>query len=452
MKKTNNYTLTEGPIFKSLLLYSIPIIITNVVQLIFHITDVAVLAIMADDYAVASVGACGSIITLLVNLFTGFATGSNVLIAKRIGEKNMDGVKKGVGASFVIGLASGLILMTAGLIFAREFLIITNCQNDVLDGAVTYLVIYFCGMPIIMLYTFIASVFGAMGDSVRPMRYMLISGVINLVLNMIFTGLLKLSVAGVALATVISNLIALILALIALFKNKEYCDIKANDIKLKKEEFSEIVKVGIPTCFCSIFFYMANVIISSVINSISTDAMTASAVASQFDGIIYNVGFSIAIAASVMVGQNYGAKSHERIKKTMRMSVLYATSVSLILGTVFVFLANSMIGIMTDNPDVTKLAKDRMVILCLTYFVTSIMEVFSFSLRAMGKATITMIVGAICGLLMRGGWAWFVWPLYPTFPMIFQCYPVTAFIAIIIYLFYYKNTMRELNKEWKEEL
>ena len=137
MKKTSNYTLTEGPIFKSLLLYSIPIIITNVVQLIFHITDVAVLAIMADDYAVASVGACGSIITLLVNLFTGFATGSNVLIAKRIGEKNMDGVKKGVGASFVIGLASGLILMTAGLIFAREFLIITNCQNDVLEGAVT---------------------------------------------------------------------------------------------------------------------------------------------------------------------------------------------------------------------------------------------------------------------------------------------------------------------------
>ena len=444
MTKTKNYSLTEGSVFKALLFYSIPIIITNVVQLIFHITDVAVLAIMADDSAVASVGACGSIISLLISLFTGFATGSNVLIAKRIGEKKSDGTKKAVGASITIGFVSGLILMTAGIIFSRDFLLITNCQKDVLDGAVTYLNIYFSGMPLIMLYTFVASIFNAMGDSVRPMRYMIISGIINLLLNVFFTGILNLSVAGVALATVISNLIALILALCALRKKKECCDFKTKDLCVKKEEFSEIVKVGIPTCFCSIFFYAANVILSSVVNSISTDAMTANAISGQFDGIIYNVGFSVAIATSVMVGQNFGARNCERIRKAIKTGVVYTTFLSLLLGVVFVIFAKPLLGIMTENSNVIEIAKDKMILLCLTYFVTSIMEVYSFSLRAMGNPNITMIAGGICGLGIRGFWAWFVWPLYPTLSVVFQSYAVSAFIAIIIYVCVYESMMKKL--------
>lgn len=180
MKHFNSYSMTEGPVFKTLLLYSIPIIITNVVQLLFHTIDVTTLAIMTDDLAVAAVGACGSLITLLVGIFTGFATGSNVLVTKRIGEGNVDGVKKSIGASLTVGLISGIILMLTGVIFAKKFLEITNCQPDVIGDATKYLVTYFSGMPFIMLYNFVASIFRAKGDSVRPMNYMLISGVIKI--------------------------------------------------------------------------------------------------------------------------------------------------------------------------------------------------------------------------------------------------------------------------------
>lgn len=434
MKRYADSNMTEGSIFKNLFFYSIPIIITNLVQLLFHVVDVTILAIMADDFAVAAVGACGSLITLLVSVFTGFATGSNVLIARRIGEGNKEGIKKATGVSVAIGIISGLILMAIGVVFAKKFLIITNCQPDVLDDAAKYLAVYFCGMPIIMLYNFVAAVFRAVGDSVRPMKYMIISGIIKIALNIVFIGVLKFSVIGVALATIISNLICLLLALLVLFKNDFKFRIEPKDIRLKKEEFSEIVKVGVPTCLCSIFFYIANVILSSKVNLISTDAMTANAISNQFDGIIYNVGCSIAIATSVIVGQNFGAKNFERVKKTIVQSAGYTTCVSLSLGIIFVLLSDVMLGMLSDNDNVIAIARDKMVMLCLTYFITSIMEILSFSLRAMKMPNATMIVGGICGLGIRGLWAWFIWPMHPTLSVLFLSYPVSAFAAIIIYL------------------
>ncbi len=434
MKSSVSSNMTEGSIFKILFFYSLPIIVTNLVQLLFHVVDVTILAIMADDLAVAAVGACGSLITLLVGIFTGFATGSNVLIARRIGEGNTAGIKKATGVSIAIGIISGFILMVIGIVFARKFLIITNCQPDVLDDAARYLVTYFYGMPIIMLYNFVAAVFRAVGDSVRPMKYMIVSGIIKIILNIVFIGVLKISVAGVALATIISNLISLLLALRVVFKYDFKFRVEVKDVCIKKEELLEIIKVGIPTCLCSIFFYIANVILSSKVNLISTNAMTANAISSQFDGIIYNVGCSIAIATSVIVGQNFGAKNFERVRKTIGQSIGYTTCVSLFLGVTFVLLSDVMLGMLSENPDIIAIAKDKMVLLCLTYFITSIMEILSFSLRAMEMSNATMIVGGICGLGIRGLWAWFIWPLHPTLSMLFLSYPVSAFVAIIIYL------------------
>lgn len=254
--------------------------------------------------------------------------------------------------------------------------------------------------------------------------------------------MLNFSVVGVALSTIISNLISLIPALRVLLKDKNEYKITTKDLHVGKEELSEIVKVGIPTCLCSIFFYVANVILSSAVNSISSDAMTANAISGQFDGIIYNVGCSIAIATSVMVGQNFGAKNYERIRKTMKISIAYSTISSLALGIIFVILSDWMLGLMTKNPDVLSIAKDRMALLCLTYFITTIMEVYAFSLRTMNRSNITMVVGGICGLGIRGLWAWFVWPLYPTLSLVFQSYAVSAFVAVVIYVLVYKNTIK----------
>ena len=443
----NKHALTQESVFKALVAFSLPLIVTNTISILFHAADVAVLAFFSEGPAVAAVGACGSLITLLVSIFTGLATGANVLISKCIGARDDKRTKSATGTSLMIGVISGILLMVVALIFARQFLILMNCQPDVLDMATLYLRIYFLGMPIMMLNNFALAALRASGDSVRPMYYMMISGCINVAANIFFVTVLNMSVSGVALATVLSSSFSLALALFRLFRGNGLCIIELRDLKIRKNELFEIVRVGIPTCFCSIFFYIANVIITSAVNSMSTEAMTANAISGQFDGIIYTVGSAIAVAASIMVAQSYGAHNFDRIRKTINISILYGTVVSLALGALFVLFAYPMLRIMSDDPTVIGIAKERMILLCLTYFVTTIMEVLAFSLRALKREKSTMVVGAICGLGFRCLWTLFVWPLKPTLPVLYSCYALSALLAIIIYLFVYRKVIKTIRQE-----
>ena len=445
-------TLVEGSILKALLVFSFPMIVTNTINILFHAADVAVLALFVESRAVAAVGACGTLITLMVALFTGLATGANVLIARRIGAGDREGPRRAIGTALTVGFLSGIFLMTVALVFARRFLILMNCQPDVLDMATLYMKIYFLGAPIMMLKSFAEAVLRSAGDSVRPMVYSFVSGGVNVVANVFFVTVFDMTVEGVALATVLSSALALVLALIRLFKDKSLCRLSARDFGIGSFELAEIVRVGIPTCFCSLFFYVANVILASAVNSISTDAMTANAISSQFDGIIYTVGTAIASATSVMVAQNYGARYFDRIKKTILTSIVYVSIASLLLGGVFVLFAEPLLGILSDSSDVIAIAKDRMTLLCLTYFTTSIMEVFAFSLRALKMQKSTMVVGGICGFLIRCLWRWFVWPKSPSLAMLFACYPVSALVAIITYLFIYKTGTAKLFRDSREKV
>ena len=444
MKKNG---LTDGPIFRSLVLFSFPIIITNTVSVLFHAADVAVLAFFSSGADVAAVGACGSLITLMVSLFTGLSAGANVLISKRVGAGDEQRTKRAVGTSLSIGFLAGIILMIVALFFARSFLMLMNCQADVLDDATLYMKIYFLGSPIMMLNSFAVAGLRASGDSTRPMIYSMLSGVINVALNVLFVAVLDLTVAGVALATVCSSGVSLLFVLVRLFSGKGYCKAEIKSLKINKSDLIEIVKVGIPTCLASLSFFFANVILASAVNSISTDAMTANAISGQFDGIIYTVGSAIAVATSVMVAQNYGAQRLERIKSAIRVGVFYATGISIILGVAFVFVAEPLLRILSDSDNVIAIAKDRMTLLCLTYFITSIMEVFAFSLRSIKRQKVTMIVGFVCGFCIRCLWRYFVWPLNPTLSMLFACFAVSAFIAIVIYLLVYRNALKTLPQE-----
>ncbi len=435
--------LTKGPIFSTLALYALPIIFTNLVQLLFHAADVAVLSVMASGQAVAATGACGSIITLMVSLFTGFATGANVLVARRTGAGDVEGVRRASGTAMTLGFASGVLLMIVAVILARPILVLTNCQEEVLDMAVTYMRVYFLGMPITMLYNFAASVLRATGDSLRPMIYINLAGVLNVLLNILFVGLFELSVLGVALATVLSNLAALILVLRVLLHRDCICRIERKNLCFGRSELAGIVSVGIPTCLCSIFFYLANVILTAKVNSMGTDTMTANAISGQFDGAIYTVGCAIAIAASAMAGQNYGAGRFDRIRSTLWTAHIFVTAVSLALGTLFVLIAEPLLGLLSDSEAVIAIAVERMTLLCLTYFVTSIMEVFAFCLRSVGYQRTTMVVGAICGLGIRAFWAYVIWPMNPTLPMLYICFPISAAAASLIYLCVYLHARKK---------
>ena len=439
--------LTKGSVGKALFIFSLPIIITNTINILFHAADVAVLAFFAGDADVAAVGACGSLITLMVSLFTGFATGSGVLISRRIGAGDEQGAKRAIGTALSVGFLSGVFLMLVSLIFARKFLILMNCQPDVLDSAALYLKIYFLGSPIMMLNSFAVGGVSASGDSKRPMIYSMLSGAINVGLNVIFVAFFRLSVAGVAIATVCSSAVSLTLVLIRLFSGKGRLRAEFSSLKINLKDLGEIVKVGVPTCLCSLSFFLANVILASAVNSISTEAMSANAISGQFDGIIYTVGAAIASATSVVVAQNYGAFYIDRIKKAIVIGIIYATLVSLLLGCTFVLLADPMLRILSDSDEVVAIAKDRMTLLCLTYFITSIMEVLAFSLRAIKRQVNTMIVGAVCGFGIRCLWRYFVWPLNPTLSMLFACYAVSACAAIIVYLLVYRYALKVIRRE-----
>ena len=437
--------LTKGKIFKTLFIYSVPLILTNVVQLLFHAADVTVLGVMTDDYAVASVGACGPIISLLVSLFASFATGANILIARHVGAKDEARGRKATGTAICVGFLSGVIMMIIAEIWARDILILMKCQPEVLDQAVTYMRIYFMGMPIIMLYNFVGAILRSVGDSMRPMIYMLVAGVINIGLNVFFVAVCNLTVEGVALATLLSNLVSLILALIALFRNKGYCKIELKNLRIFKGELKEIIKIGVPSCLCSLSFYIANLFMSAGVNSISPDAMTANAIAGQFDAIVYNVGLSIAIACMSMVGQCYGAMLMDRVKKTVIVSIIYVTIASLSLGTIVVLFSNQLLDIMTDSASVIDIGKEQLTVVCFTHFITSIMEVLSFSLRALKRPNCTMVVGFICGFGIRTLWATVIWDfLGGAVSTLFLAYGVSAFCAVVIYAGIYARTVNKI--------
>ncbi len=435
--------LTQGKIFKTLFIYSLPLILTNMVQLLFHAADVTVLGILVDEHAVAAVGACGPIISLLVSLFASFATGANILIAKHVGAKNEERGRKATGTAIIIGFLSGIIMMIIAQIWARDILILMKCQPSVLDQAVTYMRIYFLGMPVIMLYNFLAAILRSVGDSLRPMIYMLLAGVVNIGLNVFFIAVCNLTVTGVALATFLSNLVSLILALIALLKNKGYCKIELKNLRIFKSELKEIVKIGVPSCLCSLSYYIANLFVSAGLNSISEEAMSAGAFAGQFDAIVYNVGMSIAIACMSMVGQCYGAKMTDRIKKTVLVSAVYATVASLSLGSLVVIFSENLLGIMTDSVSIIAIGKEQLTTVCLTHFITSLMEVFSFSLRALKRPNCTMVVGFICGFGVRTFWVTVIWKMIGgAVGTLFLAYGVSAFCALVIYAIIFANTIR----------
>lgn len=445
--KVKKSALTQGNIIKALVMFSLPMIITNTINILFHAADVAVLAYFAEGAAVAAVGACGSLITLMVSLFSGLATGANVLISKRVGANDEHGTTRAVGTSLSLGFLSGIFLMCVSLLFARKFLVLMNCQPDVLDMATLYIKVYFMGSPVMMLNSFAHAALISSGDSARPMLFSMLSGFTNVIANIFFVVVCDLAVAGVAIATVCSSAVSLTLVLIRLFSKRGLCKPEWRSLRINGKDFFEIVKVGVPTCFTSLSFFTANVILASAVNSISTDAMTANAISGQFDGIIYTVGAAIASASSVMVAQNYGARRIDRIRKTILTGIIYVTTVSLILGTAFVVFAEPMLYLLSDSAQVVAIAKDRMTLLCLTYFVTSIMEVFSFSLRAVKRQKATMVVGFVCGFCIRCLWRYLVWPLHPTLSMLFACYTISAFVAIIIYAFVYKNALKTLHRE-----
>ena len=423
MSKSYELDMTSGSILKKLVFYCIPIILTNIIQNLFHSADILILGFFTNDNAVAAVGANASLINLIVGLFVGISSGANVIVARYLGRGDKEAVRRTVGMSVALSLIAGVILLAVGVIFARTFHILLNCQPEYLDMATTYLTVYFLGMPIMMLYNFAASVMRASGDTLRPLLFLIFGGVLNIGGNVFFIKVLNMDVEGVAISTIISQGVSAVLCVFVLAKSNGVCKLEWKYLKIYKKEFREVMVVGLPSGLQGMAFSLTNVVITSTVNKLN--AMAGYTLGGQFDSIVYNTGYGVALGTMSFVSQNYGAGNLDRIKKTVFTALGFCLVVSLAVGTLMYFVADPICALTSDTPEVIAEAKSRLSMMCFTYWLCSFMEIFSFSLRALGKSIISFVVCFIGACVFRITWISVLMNFWPTMLMVYLCWPIS---------------------------
>lgn len=447
MRSRHEMDLCTGPLLPQIIKYAIPLMITNVLQLLFNATDVAVLGIFVNDDAVGAVGATGSIITLITSIFIGVSVGANVIVARFAGEKNTERARRAVGTSVVISLIIGTALAAIGFFGARTFLELMNCEEKLIGMATKYLKIYFIGMPIIMLYNFAASILRAVGDTFRPMLYLIIGGVANVGLNLFFILVCNMDVEGVAIGTVAAQLISVILSMIALLKSEGYSKLELSYLKIYKAELMDMIKIGVPSGVQSSLFAISNVLIMSNVNLLG--ATTGNTVASQFDGLIYNAMYAVSQSAIAFTSQNYGARNISRIRKAMWECIGVVTVVSFAVSGIVMIFARQLCGIMTNSDAVIDTACTRLYIMGFTYFLCGIMDVMSGVLRGLGKSTVATVICLLGSCVFRIIWLETVYKLSPTYEMIFYVYPISWILTILMYLPVISALFKKIQKKFE---
>lgn len=450
MVKSHEMNMTQGPMLKKFIIYTLVLMGTNLLQVLFNVADVAILGIFSSDNAVAAVGSTSSLIHLISGLFIGLSAGAGVVLSRHAGAQNMERANKLVGTSILLSLVCGVLLAVIGAVGAKQFLIWMNCDPEVLELATTYLIIYFLGMPIMMAYNFIASIMRAVGDSVRPMIYLLVGGVANIVLNIFFILVLKMDVAGVAIATIASQLISGALSIVALLKNTGYCKLKLKYLKFYKQEIIDVVKVGVPSGIQGCTFSLSNVIIQSYINAFGEVVMAGVSVASQVEQFVMVPMQSIGLACMAFVGQNYGAEKVDRIKTSIKYSMVISIIYGVVVGAIFVLLSGNICFIMTDDPVVVEYAKIKVFWLCAFSAIAGIYESLSGGMRAVGKSTTTMIICIVGVCVFRIVWMNTIFHLLPTLNMIFCLYPITWAITAITLAIWLVATISKLRMKFNK--
>ena len=454
MLKSRELDYTNGSILKNLILTALPLAGINILQLLFTATDVAVLGIFTNDHAVAAVGATTSITNMLTSFFVGISVGANILLAKAKGAKDSITAKRLVGTSVLVGVAFGALIMIAGILLAEKLLILTNCDAAVLPYAKKYLQIYFIGMPIIMLYNFSAAILRAVGDAMRPLIFLAIGGVANIILNIIFIVVFGLDVEGVAIATVISKLISASGALYIMKNSSGYAKIEAKDITFDFKIFGKMMYIGLPMGLSKLTFSLSNTLVASAINALGPEVMTANSIGKEFDAMILEALHAISLAAISIISQNLGAKNIKRIKKTIFSSIFLNLSIGVVLGALLLIFGRFLAGIMTDSEEVISLCMVRFTTVGAIYFICGLQSIALDSMRALGFPTVSLILTLISNVALRFVWILFVYPLIyiegdismnlakilSVFPMSWILVGAVGFVLVAIIL-------RKLNKK-----
>jgi len=439
--------MLHGSIFKGVLSLMVPLMLMNVSNCLFTVLDMLMLGNLVNDSAVGAVGACGMLITLFTGLLYGIATGANVIVAKNIGAGDRQRTENAVNTSMLFSVVSGTALLVIGVVFAEVFLKWTNCPESLLPQAVLYFRIFFVGVPVIMVYSFSASVLRAAGDTKRPLYYLLFGCCVKVVLSYCCIVFFGLDVDGVAAATIACNGIAGGLCVYTMLKNKHIYGFSVRKLRFYKRELKAIMFVGVPAGLQQALYSFANVVIATAVNGFGPDATTGVSIANQFDGILYQISCATAFAATPYIAQNIGAGSISRAKKAVGISVIITVIFGASLGSLSAIFSGELSSLMSSTPAVIAYSCQKMVIISSTYFICGINEVMGGALRGMGKPIVPTVSTLIFMCAIRFVWVYAIFPMVPNLTFLYLVWPIGWVLSIITQLIFFVPAIRMLSRK-----
>ena len=438
--------MTCGPFLKKILLFSVPLILTGLLQLAYNTADVIVVGRFVGKEALAAVGSTGSLVNLFLNVFLGLSMGSGVMVARHIGENDDRKIHDCTHTAMLMSIFCGIGIGIIGFFGSGFMLRLMKVPDDVIELATLYLKIYFLGSPGLLVYNFGASIVRSTGDTKRPLYILSFAGLVNVILNVLLIVGFKLGVSGVAIATIVSQYLSAIFIVVYLKKINNPCRLHFSQLRICFDEFKSILRLGLPAGIQSSLFSISNVIIQSSVNSFGSVAMAGIAAGSNYDSYIYTCTNAIAQTTMTFSSQNLGAKRYSNIGKVYRYCMLFAFGISVTLGAVGIFFGDRIVSFFSDDPAVIQIGADRLIMIMPFYFFCSLMDVAASQLRGMGKSFEPMIVSLIGACGTRLFWVFCILPLNHTLVNLYWSYPVSWAITFFVQFAMYFILKRKMKK------
>ena len=444
MSKTYEIDMTRGPLLSRILLFALPLICSGVLQLLFNAADIIVVGRYAGSHAMAAVGATSALINLLVNFFIGISVGANVLVARFRGAGDFDDAQQTVQTALITAVAGGALLVVIGIALARPMLVWMATPAEVLDQAVLYMRIYFIGMPATMLYNFGAAILRAVGDTRRPLYFLMFSGVVNVLCNLFFVIVLHMGVAGVATATVIAQVISATLIVLCLMRVDGMCNVNLKNIHFHADKFARMMQVGLPAGLQSVIFNISNVLIQSSINSFGAIVVAGNTAASNIEGFVYTSMNALYQTSLSFTSQNLGAKQYHRIDQVLLRCAILVVLIGLVLGNGAHLLGRQLLGIYSSDAEVVSFGLVRLGVVSVTYCLCGLMDVIAGSVRGMGYSILPMLVSLAGACVFRIIWIFTIFRWQHTLFSLYISYPISWGLTICAHLACYFIVRRQV--------
>lgn len=427
--KSKQVDMLNGSLADKIFFFALPLAAASILQQLFNSADLAVVGRFSSSEAMAAVGSNSAVINLIVSLFTGLAVGANVVIATLIGQNKKEEINDAVHTIYLTAIVSGIFLLFVGIFVAQPLLSLMGAPENVMNLAVEYLQIYFLAMPFMMVYNFGSAILRSKGDSRRPLVALAVAGVLNIILNLVFVIGFGMSVAGVAIPTVISNVLSSIIITVILLKEEEDFRLDFRKLKFHSKYFMQMVKIGLPAGIQGMVFSLSNVVIQSAINSFGSDAIAGATAASNFEFMCYFIVNAFAQAAVTFTSQNFGAGKYDRCKQVFKISFLVGETMTLCLSLIFWFGRDFFIQFFTTDSEVIHFAYIRLLLVGTLEIGTGSYEISGGCLRGMGKSMVPAILTVFGSCIFRLIYIYTIFKIWPTFPVLFAVYPISWVIT-----------------------